>query len=80
MMKHQFERAGVPLLLQYEIDPDGVVNFQHVHVLDSMGQSHGPDLIGLFDKLMVLVDEGLAQPFLSLVAEEITCPSLTSLQ
>jgi hypothetical protein len=80
MMQHQFERAGVPLLLKYEVDPDGVVSFQHVYVLDSHGHAHGPDLIGLFDKLLVLVDAGMAQPFLSIVAEEITCPTLTNLQ
>lgn len=80
MMQHQFQRAGVPLLMQYEIDPDGVISFQHVHVLDSNGTAHGPDLLNLFDKLLVLVDAGLAQPFLSIVAEEITCPTLTNLQ
>lgn len=73
MKQHIFDRAGMPLLFEYEIDPDGVINYQHVYVLDSNGGQHGPDLCSLFNGLWVMVGDHEVQPFLSLVTEDIVC-------
>lgn len=67
------EDSGVLLQVTYDVASDGVVVLESVHALGTQYQPVGPDLIPLFDKMLIREhpDAPEAEAFLSKIAGEL---------
>lgn len=68
-MKQLYEREGVILEIDYDLEPDTVVN--SVRVLDANYRATGPNLVAFLDEMFVLTSADSGSKFFSLVADEL---------
>ena len=68
-MKQLYEREGVILEIDYDLEPDTVVN--SARVLDANYRATGPNLVSFLDGMFVLTSADGGSKFFSLVADEL---------
>jgi hypothetical protein len=71
-VQHIFERGGVMLDVQYELDPSRVPTFKSIRVLGSDYKPTGPDLTLFLEDLVAVVGKGEGEHVLSIVAGEVS--------